>query len=107
VDTVVTGDTVETGEVDGAVVAVGLPPVPAPAEPTEPADPGETGEMDGAVVAVGLPPVPTTVPARAAPAEPHGVRLDPERGTAAVGSLVAEVTESIKAAERYVARLGF
>ena len=39
----------ESGEVDGAVVAVGLPPVPMPPVPI--------------TVAVGLPPVPTTTAA--------------------------------------------
>ncbi len=42
----------ETGEVDGAIVAVDAPPVPSV--------PG-TGEVDGAIVAVDAPPVPSTV----------------------------------------------
>ncbi len=88
----------ETGVVEDAVVAVGLPPVP-PTFETE--DAPETGEVDGAVVAVGLPPVPptTTVPAAVVP--------DPELDTAAVGSIVADVAASLRSAERYVGRLGF
>ena len=97
----------ETGVIDDAVVAVGLPPVPPVAETEEMP---ETGEVDGAVVAVGLPPVPastvpastvapTTVPAAAAP--------DPELDTAAVESIVADVAASVRSAERFVGRLGF
>ncbi len=45
---------VETGEVDGVEVAVGLPPIPPLAPPTE------VGIVDGVEVAVGAPPVPPT-----------------------------------------------
>lgn len=104
---------VETGELDGAIVAVGLPPVP-PVDTVAPVDtaPVETGEVDGATVAVGLPPVPPP-PAPAAPAAPAP---DPAPGEEpadepvdvdGVGAILADATASAKAAERLVGRFGF
>lgn len=96
----------ETGVVDDAVVAVGLPPLP-PTIDTEEAP--ETGEVDGAVVAVGLPPVPsTTVPATTVPPTTTvPATPDPGPDTAAVESIVADVAASLRSAERFVGRLGF
>lgn len=53
---VVTGGPVAFAQEADVIVASGEPPVVATAEPVE-----ETGTVDGATVAVGLPPVPTVV----------------------------------------------
>lgn len=72
---------VETGEVDGATVAVGPPPVP----PTT------------AEVAVGLPPVPPTTPDVAVAAPPVPRTTTPVRVAAATPAPVVELDPDVVA----------
>ena len=73
-DTTTTTLPVETGEIDGVEVAVGLPPVPPVTAPTE------VGTVDGVEVAVGTPPLPPT--ATTVAASPSGQRVEaPSRET--------------------------